>query len=196
MNNFQRDLESLRSGKLSFHTFTLNHRERFYRWSRYFFDRYRPRGIDIDDLVQEALLEAWRAVDSWIPSRSPIDKFVQYRVGERIDREIKRSTGWPKKDRPKKPTILYNVDISNIGVEAVVSSLERLELEEVVSTLELPIERDVTTGVGLGAPIRVVAAYLYDDTNRRSKYKFDNRDQAIKKVRSTVKHVTKKLEAR
>ena len=197
MNKFQRDLESLREGKLSFHAFTNNHTTRFHKWARYFFERYNPSGIDIDDLVQEALLEAWRAVDSWDPTRSPIDKFVQYRVGERIDRELKRVKGWPKKGRPEKPQTIYmnEIDYSVLEDKVVLSPSDRIELEQVVCSLKTSLEQDVVAGVGLGAPLRVVAAYLYRDSKKREDYKFQDRDQAVRTVRSTIKRVTKDLES-
>lgn len=197
MNKFQCDLRDLRAGTLSFDAFASNHRERFQRWAGYFFERYRPNGLDLDDLVQEALLEAWRAVDIWNSSKgSSIDRFVEYRVGERIDREIRRVRGWPKKGRSN-PAVQIDSPFSiEIADNRSISPSKRLELERVASTLPSSIERDVAVGVGLGASLRVVAAHLYTDPDKRLEHEFDSKDHAIRKVRKAVRTATKKLESR
>ena len=197
MSNFSADLHDLRSGNLSFQSFAQRHRERFHRWSAYFFERYRPNGLDISDLVQEALLEAWRAVDLWNLNRGvSIERFVEYKVGSKIDHEIRRVRGWPKKGRSIPAIQIDDTAALDTAVNRSLSPSKRLQLEGVARTLPTQIERDVAVGVGLGASLRVVAAHLYTDPDKRLEHEFDSRDHAVRKVRSAVKRATKRLEAR
>lgn len=194
MGRFERDLLDLRSGELSFERFVGRNRGRFQRWASYFIDRYRPHGLDLDDLVQDGLLEAWRAVDGWQEEKASIVRRVEYKVGERMDREVKRALGWPRKDRPVPAQQVFSPLAIEFAVSGSMGMSKRIELEGVASRLETPFERDVTIGIGLGASIRVVAAHLYADPKKRLWYEFDSPDHAVRRVRSMVKRVTKTLE--
>lgn len=197
MGRFESDLLGLRSGELSFESFAGRNRERFTKWAAYFIDRYRPHGLDIDDLVQDGLIEAWRAVDGWEEGLGvSIQRRVEYKVGERMDREVKRALGWPRRDRDKPAQQVFAPLAIEFAVSSSMGVEKRIELAAVVSNLSSPLERDVTIGIGLGASIRAVAAHLYSDPRKRLWYEFDSRDHAVRCVRSVVKKVTKTLETK
>lgn len=197
MGRFESDLLGLRSGELSFESFAGRNRERFIKWAAHFIDRYRPHGLDIDDLVQDGLIEAWRAVDGWEEGHGvSIQRRVEYKVGERMDREVKRALGWPRRDRDKPAQQVFAPLAIEFAVSSSMGIEKRIELVAVVSKLSSPLERDVTIGIGLGASIRAVAAHLYSDPKKRLWYEFDSRDHAVRRVRSAVKKVTKTLETK
>jgi hypothetical protein len=191
------DLLKLRSGEMDFQSFAKKYESKFYAWAKYYFDRYNPRSIDISDLVQEALLEAWRAVDLWDSERGvDIERFVNYRVGERIDREILRVKGWPKSNRSPVAVHIDFSDCIDIAVGTSISDSKRLELDEMVNTFKHPIERYVVAGIGLGASIKVVAAHLYSDSDKRAEFEFDSCEHAIRKVRTVVRKAIVEIEGR
>lgn len=99
--SFPQDLAELRDGVIDFTTFAKRNKNRFERWARYFLERWPNRTLDLGDLVQEAMIEAWQAVDRWDPDRGTVTLvgFVFFRVGERLDRECKRVLGWPRRFR-------------------------------------------------------------------------------------------------
>lgn len=190
------DLYALRSGELSFDTFSKKYKTVFENWVGYFYRRYTLHGLDIEDLIQEALIEAWRAVDLWDENRASLKKFVCYRVGERIDREIKRSLGWPRKGRSKPAQqIDLPIAVDNRTTNNSLNQLDRLVLLDVLSRLRTDLERDVVLGIALGASVRKVAANIYADPQRRLWYRFDSDEHAVRRVRKVVKDVTEYLES-
>jgi DNA-directed RNA polymerase specialized sigma24 family protein len=194
MSRFEVDLTNLRSGKLSYTDFASRNRRRFRKWANYYIQRFHPHGLDIEDLVQEGLIEAWHSVDRWEEGRGPtLERFVHYHVGERMDREVKRVLGWPRTDRDKPATQVFAPAAIDFVASGFMSALKRLELEGAVDTLSDPLERAATAGVGLGGSVRVIAAHLYADPATRLQFEFDSRDHAIRKVRSAVKRATKTL---
>lgn len=187
------DLLELRRGELTFDRFVGRHTSRFRRWAGYYFDRFRPPGLDVEDLVQEALLEAWRSVDTWDPAKAgtyapDLSRFVEYRVGRKLRVECERVLGWPDKRRGNKA--VRPLSLSRTSVEELVNdsrALVRDELGEGLLRVSRGLRREAVAGVSLGMGLRVVAAHLYADPEKRDLYGFESREDAIRKVRQEVK---------
>jgi hypothetical protein len=191
-----RSLADLRSGKLNFGEFARRYREIFNSWAYYFIVRYRPTGIDAEDLAQEGLIEAWRSVDLWEDNKSSLVAFVEYRVGERMQRECLRVLGWPKKGR-KEP--LKQIDVTSFEYVAdkilTTSPVCNIEFENFVNEFPNSFHRDILIGIKKGASVKVVADYIYSDPERRLMYLLDSPEDAIRKVRNEVNKLTIILES-
>lgn len=219
--NWRADLSALRDGGLTFDTFATRHGDRFHRWARYFFERWPQRAIGADDLAQEAMIEAWQAVDKWDPSRGvPIDRFVEYRVGERMTREIHRVNGWPRKDRgTRAPSMVSLQDVgpgrcglpdshreedsrgenAAIVIDAVdkpaLDPVVVLDRDRVISGLSNDRLAQLTAaGVALGMNIRVMGVYIYQDDDMRKEFRFTSQEHAIREVRKKVRRTSRKLD--
>ncbi len=189
---FEQDLLSLRAGALGFAVFERRYRERFRRWAGYFFERWPQSQLDIDDLVQEGLIEAWRAVDRWDEAAGPtIARFVEYRVGSCMRGQLRKACGNPDKRRGFKP--IRNVTLALAPVQAVDAPQEVTDdIDAILGDLD-GLEREVVSGVLRGANHAVVAAHLFQDQDRREAYGFRDQGQAVKSVRSTIRKVTKRF---
>lgn len=195
--SYSNDLLELRLGWITFDVFGARHSSRFRRWAGYYFDRFRPPGLDVEDLVQEALLEAWRSVDTWDPTRGTdrfveLDRFVEFRVGRKLRVECERVLGWPDKRRGKRAVRPLSLSLAGIEEPATTAhALARVELEETLSRVPGGLRREAVTGVVLGMSLRVVAAHLYADPTKRVAYGFESREDAVRKVRCEVKQQAK-----
>jgi len=195
MTSFDRDLGALRDGALSFDRFAHRHRARFARWAQHFFSRWPQRALDVDDLHQEALLEAWRAVDEWDPAKGvALRRFVEYRVGRKLRVELERVLGWPKKSRGQAAVRPMSIDASPKVATAVefarrheAEAEERAALRQVVDEETDPLTAQVLAGVGLGMGASAVAAHLWADPEARLAHRFDSQAEARRRVRRVIK---------
>lgn len=190
---FAADLEALRSEGLPFGRFAMLHAERFRRWARHYWARWPQRFLDVEDLTQEALLEAWRAVDEFDPERgTALDRFVEYRVGRKLRVELERVLGWPKKSRGTTAPKFYSI-LESDEPSAPPAVLDRLHLEQVAASFDDDLSREVVAGVGLGLPLRAIAARIWDDPDKRIRYRLDDSDHAVRRVRSVVRRAATEL---
>lgn len=201
---FAQDLGALREGRLTFARFAARHGDRFRRWAAYFYERWPQRTLDVEDLVQEALLEAWRAVDTWDPDGAAIDRYVEYQVGRKLRVELERVLGWPKKAGARRPgspeqkpvrplsMALPGVEraVEALGEEATSGPFERLVVREAAESAPDDLTRDVIAGIGSGLSARALAAYLWEDAGRRIRYRLDSREHAVRVVRRAVRQAT------
>ncbi len=187
--SYSDDLLDLRRGELTFDVFTVAHARRFRRWAGYYFDRFRPPSLDVEDLSQEALLEAWRSVDTWDPTRgTELGRFVEYRVGRKLRVECERVLGWPDKRRGKRAVRPISLSLSRLEEPATASrALARVELEEALRRVPHGLRRVAVAGVALGMGLDVVASHLYADREKRAAYGFESRGDAVRKVRREVR---------
>lgn len=191
--SYESDLLELRAGALTFDAFAARHASRFRRWAGYYIDRFRPPALDPEDLVQEALLEAWRSVDTWDPARGvELARFVEYRVGRKLRVECERVLGWPDKRRGNKAVRPLSLSLVRLEESALTpGALARVELEEALLRVPAGLRREVVTGVSLGMGLHVVAAHLYDDPEKRTRYGFTSREDAVRRVRREVRQQAK-----
>lgn len=202
--SFRDDLLSLRDGRLDFDGFGRRHAARFRRWAGYFYNRWPQSILDLEDLIQEGLIEAWRAIDEWDPDKTadPV-RFVEFRVGSRITTELQRVLGWPRKAtaRRKGKDPIRPLSTAVPGVELEVgrklvedgSSVTRLlEVGEIVEKVPDDLTREIATGVAMGMSLEIVAGRLYEDPDRRLAYEFDSFDEAVRKVRRVARRVAKR----
>ncbi len=191
--SYETDLLELRAGVLTFDAFAARHASRFRRWAGYYIDRFRPPSLDPEDLVQEALLEAWRSVDTWDPARGvELSRFVEYRVGRKLRVECERVLGWPDKRRGNKAVRPLSLSLVRLEESATTpGALARVELEEALLRVPEGLRREVVAGVSLGMGLHVVAAHLYDDPEKRTRYGFTSREDAVRKVRREVRQQAK-----
>lgn len=212
---YEADLLELRAGALTFDQFAVAHAARFRRWAGYFIDRWRPPTLEREDLVQEALVEAWRSVDTWDSARGvELPRFVEYRVGRKLRVECERALGWPDKRRGYKPirplslftkvgshplnyspsSIRFLSQSSHAELEEAFSRVQgaaRLELEEALARVPGGLRRDAVAGVALGMPLHVVAAHLFADPGKRVEYGFASREEAVRMVRREIRQQAK-----
>lgn len=198
--SFAADLQALREGGLGFDTFAARHGGRFRRWAAHFYARWPQTSLDLDDLVQEGLIEAWRAVDAWDPEKAKLERFVEYRVGRKLRVELERVLGWPKKSRGQKPVRPVSLSLEAVEravsrklVDATLPPPERLELSEALEALDDPLTREVMAGVGLGLSIRAVAARIYADPARRLEYQLDSDDHALLRAHAAARKAIRKF---
>ncbi len=197
--SYSDDLLELRLGWITFDRFTALHAGRFRRWAGYYFDRFRPHGLDVEDLVQEALLEAWRSVDTWDPTRGSefgkfieLERFVEFRVGRKLRVECERVLGWPDKRRGKRAVRPLSLSLTRLEELPVASrAVARVELEEALQRVPDGLRRDAVAGVALGMGLHVVAAHLYDDPEKRDLYGFESPEDAVRQVRREVRRQAK-----
>lgn len=164
-------LNELRDGLVSFTEFEAANRTKVERMAVYGATRWRPWSLDIADLYQEAMIVAWRAVDSWDPSKAAFDAYVSYRVGARICDVCRTSLGGStavKKETPQRPIPgIYSPDA--LFSSNTTSPLTVLEIESVLETLE-PMVRDVAVGMMHGERCTDIATAMYADEARRKAY--------------------------
>lgn len=167
MPSLKADLLRLKAGAISFDEFASNRREEYRRWAGYFFERWPQREHDVDDLVQEALVETWRAVDKWEADKgAPIDGYVKMMVGNRLRDVLSRAA------HSKCQVVPKYVDHEDCYLEVPAVGSARLEVERAAELLDSELQRDVVVGVGIGMPLREVAARIYDDPDRCERYGF------------------------
>lgn len=192
--SYSSDLSDLRNGDLTFDNFAKSHKVTFGKWASYFLARWPQSSIDHEDLVQEAMIEAWRAVDAWDPERvplAPLESFVRFRVGRKLRIELERVLGWPKKTRGHEAIRPVSRDDSNLAkwidgntwnVDRSISQPDRIELVETIGeTLkdQPQLLREVTMGVGMGLSFRGVASKLFADQKSREAYEFESSEHAL-----------------
>lgn len=87
----------VRNGGASFNAFVLATRPTWHRYAQYLARRWRgPVGVGLEDLEQEMLLAAWRAIATWDPTRQkPIHEYVVYMA-------IDKAKKWLHKQRNAK----------------------------------------------------------------------------------------------
>lgn len=180
------DLSDLRNGDLTFDDFAGKYQAKFGKWATHFITRWPQTVIDHEDLVQEALIEAWRAVDAWDPNRSSLETFVNFRVGRKLRVELERVLGWPKKARHHgiRPISMDDPNWNEIqgSSDQSIPVCMKIELIETIDeTLkdEPQLLREVTMGVGLGLSFRGVASKLFTDPEAREVYDFESSDHAL-----------------
>lgn len=203
--SFAHDLDSLRGGSLTFDTFARRHDARFRKWASYYFERWPQRALCIDDLVQEARLEAWRAVDSFDPTRGvTLERYVEYQIGKRLRLELERVLGWPKKSRGTKavrpvslqtpvpthrgdpehtPTIMDRLTSNDLSPEDLALATS------VAETVPDEFDRDVIVGVARGMSPAVIASYVYEDPERRLRYRLDSVEHTARMIPGRVRRL-------
>lgn len=163
--------------------------------------------IDVEDLFQEMLIELWRAVDNWDPTRADLVDFVDASTGRAAQQRLKKVAGYPdpRRSRPMLQTYLAERSGSESTVDPLTALLdsrsvlvekqeERIDLRrraaEVLATLS-GIDRDVVEHVLEGGSFESAAEYIYADPNKRIAYRLD----ASKHARQEVGRVARRIAA-
>jgi RNA polymerase sigma factor (sigma-70 family) len=213
MSDFSDDLMALRTGELNFSRFVFLHSVRFRRWAKYFFQRWPSVGIDVDDLAQEGLIEAWQAVDRWDPERGvSIRKFVEYRIGERMSREMQRVNGWVRNDRAhNKPPIFqdlesvttkqtprergeFSIRLVELAGQEIKNIENRIDRSNFLETTEFDgLSKYAIFGTSLGIDSRIIGLYLFNNPETRKEFGFTDRNQATREVRKKIKSGVRKI---
>jgi len=207
------DLSALRAGSLSFDEFATLHGSRFKRWAWHFYERWPLRCLDPDDLAQEGMIEAWQAVDRFDPARGvSLVSFVEYRVGERMQREISRANGWPRKDRGNKIPLMLGID--DVGIkdtnhrgETYIEVVEAGPDPEIRPDVRIDRDRGISRlfsddrlaafsvlGASLGVDTRIIGLKLFEDENTRDEFGFVDRNHAAREVRKKIRKAGRKLD--
>lgn len=210
---FRAELLALRACELDFNTFAAANADRFRKWAAHYFYRWPQTTLDVEDLAQEGLIEAWRAVDEWDPSRtSDVVRFVEYRVGRKIRVELERVLGWPNKSRGKKAVRPLSIDAA---IDAMGSSAARID-RGVVAALRAPDGRltaeereivreaahaapdaltaDVIAGIGVGMTAPAIARHIHEDDARRARYGLTSYPDALRAVKRAMRREARRLE--
>lgn len=192
-------LAALRSGDLDFDQFARTHRDRFERWGGYFHARWPQNQLSVEDLAQEAMIECWRAVDIWDPTRSSLVAFVNFRVGRKLRVELERVLGWPKKSAHWDSWLSAQWIDADESPDLVVAGDDperRSMVRDAARAIppEVPMMEDVVRGVGAGMPLPVVAQRLWDDLNRRCMYGLESQDQTLRAVTTMARSAPRFIE--
>ena len=213
--DFRASLLALRAGELSFDRFVLRHSSAFRAMAAHFVERWNPDFLTHDDLTQEALLEGWRAVDSWDPEKTAdIVRYVEYQVGRKLRVECERVLGWPRKATAKRagqtavrPRGFVDGELGEetaregdyartLPALKTTTTPEDVALGAEVVELFTGLQRDAVAGVIDGAPIRTIAQRVYADKKRRRAYGMQSLDHAIRMVRTAVRQAPKTIDRR
>jgi len=163
--------------------------------------------VDVDDLVQEMLLELWRAVDRWDPKRRDrtgklvtIVRYVDGQIGRAATKRLRHAAGYPDPRRKTQPARRVHVeDIVDVGgaelaVQEDVAAL-RERAREVVARLD-GIDRCVVELVVLGHTLAEAADQIYRDPDLRIAHRMDSEQDARRMVDEAAKRMTRAASAR
>ena len=190
--SFKADLLALRDGTLSFTAFEKRHRDGSRAWAAYFHQRWPQREHCIEDLIQEALIVTWRAVDGFDPSRGHcIEAHVRYCVGRDIGNVLSKATGWPRKDRGTKAIVPISLDAkAAAGYEKRDErTAEDLLFAEEVARKVGSFAEDVVRGVASGASFSAIAVHMYGDIDYRRRHRLTDPHGTVQKIRSTARKI-------
>lgn len=205
-------LTALRNGDVSWSRFVAEQRSVVQRLGNYFMRRWDGAGalvvVEREDIEQEMLLAVWLAVESWDPARTPdIAKYVDYQMGAKAQRVLRRFRGWPAKGRPA-PAVPVRLDDAALRriVERVSyrddaptqhdDAVRREEALAALARLDDAWQRDVASLVTRGVlDIDTIAARFYAEPGRRIEMQWDCRGDAVRDVRRAVRAATQRLVA-
>lgn len=84
------NLEPLRMGAETFDQFARRTRPEWEALARYCCRRVAPSHLlALDDVVQELMIECWRAVGKWDPARGPLDRYCIFGAVARVTRKLR-----------------------------------------------------------------------------------------------------------
>lgn len=204
-------LHELRRGEVDFDAFAVAHMDGVLGRVRYFLRRWPLQDLhDEEDLVQDALLAIWRAVDSWRPIyvgkteqteelcgvrfvSTPIAKYVDYQVGSVLVKRLRKASGWPAKDRPPPARRVVVEDVYALIGSVPAAQGRRVEAEEAAAGLDDELEREVALAVVRGSSLDEAAATIYGDASRRLQLQLDSREHAVRFVGSVARRASRSL---
>ena len=195
-------LLELRRGEVDFDAYAAPHMDGVLGRVRYFHDE--------EDLVQDALLALWRAVDSWRPIYvgkteqteelcgvrfvlTPITRYVDYQVGKALEKRLRKASGWPAKGRPRPARRVIVEDVYALLGSVPAAQGRRVEAEETVLGLGDPLEREVALAVVRGSSLDDAAATIYGDASRRLQLQLDSREHANRFVGLVARRAARSL---
>lgn len=207
---FRAELLALRAGELDFNTFAEANADRFRKWASHYFHRWPQTVLDVEDLAQEGLLAAWRAVDEWDPEKADVVRFVEYQVGRKIRVELERVLGWPNKSRGKKAVRPLSIDAAVdraaagddsdpvLGVlrrqDGRLTAEQREIVRDAAAAAPDALTRDVIAGIGVGMNAHAIARHIFDDDARRARYGLASYPDALKAVKRAMRREARRLE--
>jgi DNA-directed RNA polymerase specialized sigma24 family protein len=196
-------LEGLRAGTESFDGVArvlrpaLEHRaERFLRvwkWSG-------QAQLGPDDLVQEMLLELWRAIDRWDPVRTPnVVKYVDAQIGRAATKRLRRVAGYPDPRRRTQPVRQVHLEDlePHVGTEAPpeVSAYDVERRKKALLMHLRGLDRHVLELVLDGATLDEAARRIYSDPDARLRYRMDCEADARRMVGASARRATNAADA-
>jgi hypothetical protein len=182
-------LLAMRAGEIDFATFEAQVRPELEARAQYFLDKWTGAAyvVDVEDLVQEMLLAAWRSCDAWDPTRlsrkgKPVEitRFVEYQVGRAGEQLCRRACGNPRKGRAlpmrrasgESDAMLERVLVAHRHDDMLLDAGRRAGIA--VETLSDPIDRTIIESVIAGGSFADIAAELYADLDRRLTLRLDS----------------------
>jgi hypothetical protein len=149
--------------------------------------------LSVADLVQEQLLQLWRAVDRWDPTRGPdLVRYVDAELGRGTRAVLRKACGYPDARRQSQPARrvagssprdeeeagnwLDDVPADREGPEELAARHEAAE--RVLGGMERGFDRDVVQLVVAGASLPEAGRTIYADPVRRIRYRLDSRELA------------------
>lgn len=204
-------LLELRRGEVDFDAFVSAHMEGVLGRVRYFLRKWPHQDLhEEEDLVQDALLALWRAVDAWRPIyvgkteqteelcgvrfvATPITRYVDYQVGSALEKRLRKASGWPAKGRPRPARRVIVEDVYALLGSVPAAQGRRVEAEEAALGLGDPLEREVALAVVRGASLDDAASTIYGDASRRLRLRLDSREHANRFVGSVARRAVRSL---
>lgn len=93
-------LARLRAGEIPFSRFAAETRPAWQNMARYLAQHWRPPvGVTVDDLEQELLVAAWRAVPRWDPTRGPtLERYVTFQAIDKAKKWLQKQRNTKRRD--------------------------------------------------------------------------------------------------
>lgn len=165
---------------------------RLWRWSG-------QTSVDVEDLVQEMLVQLWRAVDAWDPTRADLVRFVDAQLGRACQRRLRHVAGYPD-PRRSAPARQVSADAG-----AIVDAIDRARDENDPSAEEVlharrrakalvlglaGLDRHVVELVLEGRTLDEATRAIYADPDARIAYRMDSMGHARRMVGAAVRRAT------
>lgn len=203
------ELIALKTGAITFDAFAVATRREWERLSGKLLSRWEaPEAVEREDLVQEMLIAAWRAVDQYDsahPSDTAIERFVVFHAVDKAKKWLhtqRRAYRGSDKSVSRNHVPFESVDAIQLDhAMSVPPDQERLIACLQVFGLRLAACTTVRSSYALQALVRcggsvpAAAAQLYGDPDVRRQCRFDSRANANQAVFREAKRVLRHVAA-
>lgn len=166
----------------------------------WFASRYRYRGNRLlrrDDLIQEAGIALWRALDEYDPTRgTTIDAHCYWKVGNWLEKRLAKALGWPRKDR----TPVASWDTGSVDVYELVGETHAVqETEAMVAEVDRAVGCSFSSAVLRlvldGVNRNEVAAEAFAMPELRLSRRWETEDDARRDVRASYERARERAGA-
>ena len=129
----RRSFELFAQGQIDFNRFSRQTHPFWVATARYLLGRWRaPDAVEIEDMVQELLVEAWRAFPKHDPLRGDVTDFVCYEATSKAKRWLHGQRGRRRCSRSDKAPSRHPIRFSAIGASGGVHSRNTSQMDAAI----------------------------------------------------------------